>query len=195
MGIAVLRRKTGSPLSRGRADYSDHFRLRVSSSSQSLFACRRLPALPGSPRFCHRPRRRRHQAFRSSDALCRGRAPRHGIAAQRADNPRPQRGEESIGETTTAWYVSNVLLGTLPPENGALGRIAFKTGTSYGYRNAWSIGFDDKHTIGIWVGCPDGAPVPGLVGRAAGRHLSCSTPSPVWPGRRFRCRLRPRVSS
>ncbi len=70
-------------------------------------------------------------------------------------------------EPVAAWYVSNVLLGTPPPENGAPGRIAFKTGTSYGYRDAWSIGFDGKHTIGVWVGRPDGAPVPGLVGRSA----------------------------
>jgi len=70
-------------------------------------------------------------------------------------------------EPVAAWYVSNVLLGTPPPENGAAGRIAFKTGTSYGYRDAWSIGFDGKHTIGVWVGRPDGAPVPGLVGREA----------------------------
>ena len=70
-------------------------------------------------------------------------------------------------EPVAAWYVSNVLIGTPPPENGAAGRIAFKTGTSYGYRDAWSVGFDGKHTIGVWVGRPDGAPVPGLVGRAA----------------------------
>jgi penicillin-binding protein 1C len=70
-------------------------------------------------------------------------------------------------EPVAAWYVSNVLLGTPPPENGAAGRIAFKTGTSYGYRDAWSIGFDGKHTIGVWVGRPDGAPVPRLVGRVA----------------------------
>jgi penicillin-binding protein 1C len=66
-----------------------------------------------------------------------------------------------------AWYVSNVLLGSPPPENGVAGRIAFKTGTSYGYRDAWSVGFDGKYTIGIWVGRPDGAPVPGLIGRQA----------------------------
>ncbi len=70
-------------------------------------------------------------------------------------------------EPVAAWYVSHVLLGTPPPENGAPGRIAFKTGTSYGYRDGWSIGFDGKHTIGVWVGRPDGAPVPGLVGRSA----------------------------
>ena len=66
-----------------------------------------------------------------------------------------------------AWYVSNILAGTPPPENGVPGRIAFKTGTSYGYRDAWSVGFDGKHTIGVWVGRPDGAPVPRLVGRNA----------------------------
>jgi penicillin-binding protein 1C len=70
-------------------------------------------------------------------------------------------------EPVAAWYVSNVLLGSPPAENGVAGRIAFKTGTSYGYRDAWSVGFDGKHTIGIWVGRPDGAPVPGLIGREA----------------------------
>jgi penicillin-binding protein 1C len=70
-------------------------------------------------------------------------------------------------EPVAAWYVGNILLGTPPPENAPGGRIAFKTGTSYGYRDAWSVGFDGKRTIGVWVGRPDGMPVPGLVGRAA----------------------------
>jgi len=70
-------------------------------------------------------------------------------------------------EPVAAWYVDHVLIGTPPPENAPAGRIAFKTGTSYGYRDAWSIGFDGKRTIGVWIGRPDGAPVPGLVGRTA----------------------------
>jgi len=70
-------------------------------------------------------------------------------------------------EPVAAWQVGNVLLGTPPPENAAHNRIAFKTGTSYGYRDAWSVGFDGRMTIGVWVGRPDGAPVPGLVGRVA----------------------------
>ena len=75
--------------------------------------------------------------------------------------------ERRLMEPVAAWYVASALLGTPPPENAAGGRIAFKTGTSYGYRDAWSIGFDGKRTIGVWVGRADGAPVPGLVGRAA----------------------------
>ncbi|MGY8680102.1 penicillin-binding protein 1C [Bradyrhizobium sp. UFLA05-153] len=70
-------------------------------------------------------------------------------------------------DQVAAWQVGNVLLGTPPPENAAHNRIAFKTGTSYGYRDAWSVGFDGRMTIAVWVGRPDGAPVPGLIGRVA----------------------------
>jgi penicillin-binding protein 1C len=70
-------------------------------------------------------------------------------------------------EPAAAWSVANVLIGTPPPENAVGGRIAFKTGTSYGYRDAWAVGFDGRRTIGVWVGRPDGAPVVGLTGRTA----------------------------
>lgn len=84
-----------------------------------------------------------------------------------------ERGDSGIREPlrlldpVAAWQVGNVLLGTPPPENAVRNRIAFKTGTSYGYRDAWSVGFDGRMTIGVWVGRPDGAPVPGLIGRVA----------------------------
>jgi penicillin-binding protein 1C len=63
-----------------------------------------------------------------------------------------------------AWYVTDVLRDVPPPLNGSPGRIAYKTGTSYGYRDAWAIGYDGRTVIGVWVGRPDGAPVPGLSG-------------------------------
>ena len=78
-----------------------------------------------------------------------------------------QRDSLRLLDPVAAWQVGNVLMGTPPPENAPHNRIAFKTGTSYGYRDAWSIGFDGRMTIGVWVGRPDGAPVPGLVGRGA----------------------------
>jgi penicillin-binding protein 1C len=65
-----------------------------------------------------------------------------------------------------AWYVADVLAGVPPPLNGSPGRIAYKTGTSYGYRDAWAIGFDGETVVGVWVGRPDGAPVPGISGMA-----------------------------
>ncbi len=85
------------------------------------------------------------------------------IESQRGEGREPER----LLDQVAAWQVGNVLLGTPPPENGVHNRIAFKTGTSYGYRDAWSIGFDGRMTIGVWVGRPDGAPVPGIAGRTA----------------------------
>ena len=43
--------------------------------------------------------------------------------------------------------------------------LAWKTGTSFGYRDTWAIGVSDKYTIGVWVGRPDGTPIPGHSGR------------------------------
>ncbi len=63
-----------------------------------------------------------------------------------------------------AWYVTDILRDVPPPTTGTVGRIAFKTGTSYGYRDAWAIGYDGKTVIGVWVGRPDNVPVPGITG-------------------------------
>ena len=79
----------------------------------------------------------------------------------------PSQNARRLLDPVAAWYVGNILIGAPPPDNAPRGRVAFKTGTSYGYRDAWAIGFDGRMTIGVWVGRPDGAPVPGLVGRAS----------------------------
>lgn len=64
-----------------------------------------------------------------------------------------------------AWYIADILIGAPPPENAPPLRIAYKTGTSFGFRDAWAVGFDRKHTIGVWVGQADNGAVPGLIGR------------------------------
>jgi penicillin-binding protein 1C len=89
--------------------------------------------------------------------------PLREIATLKDDDRDPLR----LMDQVAAWQVGNVLIGTPPPENAPRNRIAFKTGTSYGYRDAWSVGFDGRMTIGVWVGRPDGAPVPGITGRTA----------------------------
>ncbi|WP_342171172.1 penicillin-binding protein 1C [Hoeflea halophila] len=63
-----------------------------------------------------------------------------------------------------SWQVADILAGVNPPQGVPRLAIAYKTGTSYGYRDAWAIGFDGRHVLGIWVGRPDAAPVPGLSG-------------------------------
>jgi len=43
--------------------------------------------------------------------------------------------------------------------------IAFKTGTSYGFRDAWAVGVSARRVVGVWVGRPDGTPSPDRLGR------------------------------
>lgn len=62
-----------------------------------------------------------------------------------------------------AWQVGDILRGIAPPRDAVAG-LAYKTGTSYGHRDAWALGYDGRHVIGVWMGRPDGTPVPGAFG-------------------------------
>ncbi|MEW5964142.1 MAG: penicillin-binding protein 1C [Pseudomonadota bacterium] len=70
-----------------------------------------------------------------------------------------------------AWQVTDILKDAPPPASARGGRIAYKTGTSYGYRDAWAIGYDGRHTVAVWIGRPDAASTPGLMGRSAAAPL------------------------
>jgi penicillin-binding protein 1C len=63
-----------------------------------------------------------------------------------------------------AWQVGDILAGLAPPPGAPRNRLAYKTGTSYGHRDAWAIGYDGSHVIGVWMGRADGTPVPGVFG-------------------------------
>ena len=84
---------------------------------------------------------------------------------ERLDGP-PIIDARRVTDPVAAYYVTDILRGAPPPPNALSGRIAFKTGTSYGFRDALAIGFDKGTTIGVWVGRPDNGPTPGLIGRA-----------------------------
>jgi len=82
-----------------------------------------------------------------------------------------QPGQRLLSEAA-CWYLGDILRhGPLPqnvigPASVARPRaIAHKTGTSYGFRDAWALGFDPDYTVGVWVGRPDGSPSPGHYGR------------------------------
>ncbi len=70
-----------------------------------------------------------------------------------------------------SWYVTDILKAAPAPVSARSGRIAYKTGTSYGYRDAYAIGYDGTHTIAVWVGRPDSAATAGLTGRTAAAPL------------------------
>jgi penicillin-binding protein 1C len=79
----------------------------------------------------------------------------------------PVIGPRRVTDPVAAFYVDDILRGAPPPANALKARIAFKTGTSYGFRDALAIGFDRGTTIAVWVGRPDNGPTPGLIGREA----------------------------
>ena len=73
-----------------------------------------------------------------------------------------------------AWYLTRILSETPPPPSWLAGTnrahaplVAYKTGTSYGFRDAWAIGYTADYTVGVWVGRPDGSFSPGRMGREA----------------------------
>jgi penicillin-binding protein 1C len=70
-----------------------------------------------------------------------------------------------------AWYVADILCQALPPAHAKPGLLCYKTGTSYGFRDAWSVGFDGRFVVAAWVGRPDDASTPGLSGRATAAPL------------------------
>lgn len=75
------------------------------------------------------------------------------------------------------YYLRQVLLSSPPPPGMAYadltgGReVAFKTGTSYGFRDAWAVGYSAGMTVGVWTGRVDGTPRPGAFGRATAAPL------------------------
>jgi penicillin-binding protein 1C len=71
-----------------------------------------------------------------------------------------------------AWQVGDVLATAKRPAGLPDWPLAFKTGTSYGQRDAWTLAFDGAHAVGVWVGPADGAPVPGLSGVEAAAPLA-----------------------
>lgn len=86
---------------------------------------------------------------------------------ERLDGAPPQIGARRVADPVSSWYVADILRGSPPPLNALSGRIAFKTGTSYGFRDALAVGFDRGATIAVWVGRADNGPTPGLIGRQA----------------------------
>lgn len=83
----------------------------------------------------------------------------------RSDQPVGPHGCRVI-DAHAAWHVSDILAGAPAPLNTSPGDLAYKTGTSYGHRDAWAIGYDGRFVIGVWVGRPDGLPIPALTGMA-----------------------------
>ncbi len=73
-----------------------------------------------------------------------------------------------------AWFTLEALLEVNRPDEegewkrfGSSRRVAWKTGTSHGFRDAWAVGITGKYVVGVWAGNADGEGRPELVGLKA----------------------------
>jgi len=103
---------------------------------------------------------------------------RAGLAGQPRLDPAAPRVESPMMSAGAAWIVRDILEGGGHPDRpftdvGRSGRrLAWKTGTSFGFRDAWTVGVTDTWTIGVWIGRPDGTPNPGFFGAGIAAPLA-----------------------
>lgn len=83
-----------------------------------------------------------------------------------------------IKDKVALWYTFEALKEVNRPDEldwrliKSVRKAAWKTGTSYGFRDAWAVGMTPQYTIGVWAGNAPGQGVPGLTGaRTAGPAL------------------------
>jgi penicillin-binding protein 1C len=102
---------------------------------------------------------------------------RGGKSANIRLQPDDQLRERPLLSPGSAWIVRRILSGQARPDRDPRAELvqrpvlAWKTGTSYGFRDAWAIGVGPRYLIGIWIGRPDGTPVPGQFGLASAAPL------------------------
>jgi penicillin-binding protein 1C len=106
-------------------------------------------------------------------SLYAGIANRGEVRPLRLSPDQPQQRPLRLLSREASWALADILAGTAPPEARVSveyldrgRRIALKTGTSYGFRDSWAVGFDADHTVAVWAGRPDGHPNPRYFGRA-----------------------------
>jgi penicillin-binding protein 1C len=84
----------------------------------------------------------------------------------------------SLLTPASAWVVQDILSGISRPDSihtlastvqGE--KLAWKTGTSYGFRDSWAVGVSENYTLGVWLGRPDGTAMPGHFGRVTAGPL------------------------
>jgi penicillin-binding protein 1C len=78
---------------------------------------------------------------------------------------------QALLSPVAAWYLADIMRGAPPPAHAKGGGIAFKTGTSYGFRDAWAAGFDGQYVAAVWLGRPDNSSTPGMTGLGAAAPL------------------------
>lgn len=95
--------------------------------------------------------------------------PAHYLTAEKSDAI-----EKPVFNAATSWFTLQAMKEVKRPDEdinwelfSTSQQIAWKTGTSFGFRDAWAVGTNSKYVVGVWVGNADGEGRPGLIGREA----------------------------
>ena len=102
---------------------------------------------------------------------------RDGKSANLRLQPSDELHERRLLSPGSAWVIRRILSGQARPDRDPRAELvqrpslAWKTGTSYGFRDALAIGVGPRYLIGVWIGRPDGTPVPGQFGLASAAPL------------------------
>ena len=78
-----------------------------------------------------------------------------------------------LTDLESIWWTMDALKDVNRPDEmdwrqiSSVRKVAWKTGTSYGFRDAWAVGVTPEYAVGVWAGNADGAGVPGLSGATA----------------------------
>ncbi len=123
-----------------------------------------------------------------------------GLAGRPRLTPDATMKEARLMSEGAAWVVRDILEGGGHPdrpfiEGGSGAPLAWKTGTSFGFRDAWAVGVAGRHALGVWIGRPDGTPNPGFFGANAAapllKDIAAALPREAPPARHRPASVRP----
>ena len=115
-----------------------------------------------------------------------------GLAGKPRLTPEAPVEETRLMSEGAAWIVRDILEGGGHPdrpfiEGGGAAPLAWKTGTSFGFRDAWAVGVSGRYALGVWLGRPDGTPNPGFFGANVAapllKDIAAALPRDVIPTR------------
>ena len=110
----------------------------------------------------------------------------------RAEAARQDGGTDAVRllSPATCWLIADMLSGDERAMNAtghraavSLPKLAWKTGTSAGFRDAWTLAWNPAYVIGVWLGNPDGRPAAALVGAQLAAPLAWEIAAELYRGK------------